>query len=38
MNKYTIICLLFFISNTIISQDTNRVKIDGVAACWIRNI
>jgi peptidyl-prolyl cis-trans isomerase SurA len=32
MNRYTIICLLFFISNTIIGQDTNRVKIDGVAA------
>ena len=32
MIRYTIICLLFFISNTIISQDTNRVKIDGVAA------
>ena len=32
MTRYSIICLLFFISNIIIGQDTNRVKIDGVAA------
>jgi len=32
MTRYSIICLLFFISNIISGQDTNRVKIDGVAA------